>query len=346
MAATWTQAAFVALFAVGMSCAAGGPDRLTAWGPDKTEPLPPRGNREMWHPVVLVTIDGARWQEIFEGTDPKLADGPRRASREIVPHLDRMARERGAAIGAPGRGTIRATGPNFVSLPGYTEILSGRAPHGCPDNSCGRATLPTVLDEAYAAGGTVAAFTSWDRLERAATAWPGRFVVSSGRRNDPAISPKPGAGNYRPDRVTAEVALRHLVVERPDVLYVGLGDADEQAHRSNYRGYLEALTHADAFVGRVLEVLGRMGGRGERTHVIVTADHGRAHDFRNHGQMAPESARVWLVASGPTIAARGRVASPADRRLADVAPTLRVVLGLPADRSANAGRPLAELFAM
>jgi hypothetical protein len=78
----------------------------------------------------------------------------------------------------------------------------------------------------------------------------------------------------------------------------------------------------------------------------VTADHGRAADFREHGAAHPESARVWLVAAGSAIRARGRVAGRAPRYLADVAPTLRIILGLRADGAQSAGSPLTELLGL
>jgi hypothetical protein len=295
-------------------------------------------------PVVLVTIDGARWQEVFLGTDGGRAHDTPRAPREILPNLYRLAADRGALVGAPGRGVIKATGPNYVSLPGYTEILTGRSPLRCQDNDCPPVDAPTVLDEAYAAGAKVAAFASWEKLDRALTVAPGRFPVSCGRDGDPTIDPWPGHGQFRPDAITAYLALRHLVTELPDVLFLGLGEPDEYAHHDDYEGYVRSLSFADAILGQLFAVLDRMGERGASTHVFVTADHGRASSFRDHGGWAPESARVWLFAAGPTIAARGRVPAPGEHRLADVAPTIRVVLGLEGDRSDDAGRPLSELF--
>src|SRR5437773_888274 len=41
--------------------------------------------------------------------------------------------------------------------------------------------------------------------------------------------------------------------------------------------------------------------------VVITSDHGRAANFRDHGR-APESQPVWLVAAGGPIVARGVVA--------------------------------------
>jgi hypothetical protein len=343
------RAMLVALIAVGASCAAprvtvspkAPLEPMSELAADAVDPLAGSG------PVILVTIDGARWQEIFEGSDTELSQVPHRRSRDLVPHLDRLAHESGAAVGAPGRGAIRATGPNFVSLPGYTEIFTGRAPIGCQDNTCATIATPTLLDEVHAAGGKVAAFGSWELLERAISARPGSFVVSCGRSGDTSVDPWPGSGDFRPDRLTAKLALHHLETEMPDVLYVGLGEPDEYGHRGDYEGYLRALGEADAFVGELTAALGRMGKRGADTHLFVTADHGRASSFKHHGGGAPESARVWLIASGPSVVARGRVVSARERHLADVAPTLRRVIGLQPDRQTNLGwrgQPLQELF--
>ena len=292
--------------------------------------------------VVIVAIDGVRWQEVFLGTDRAFSSSPPVPAPVIFRHLHALGRERGAFVGAPGHGTISASGPNYVSLPGYTELLGGRTSR-CTNNDCSRTALPSLLDEARAAGAKVAAFASWEKLDLATTASPGAFVSSCGRHGDAMIDPWPGHGDYRPDRATAEAALAHYEAEQPDVFFLGLGDPDEYAHRGDYPGYLAALRHADEIVGRFVALLDRMGERGRSTHVIVTADHGRASDFRNHGSM-PEAGRVWMLAAGPRFAARGNVASPHPRRLADIAPTLRVVLGLPPDTSERSGAPLAELF--
>lgn len=294
-------------------------------------------------PVVLVTIDGVRWQEIFAGTDSSKSKEPVVPAPSLVPNLYKLGGERGAFIGAPGRGTIAASGPNYVSLPGYNEILSGRPPYACHDNDCARTIVPTILDESREAGAKVAAFASWERLELAATAKPEAFFLSCGRHGDAAIDPSPGNGDYRPDRITADAALAYYEKEQPDVFFLGLGDPDEYAHRGDYAGYVRALRHADDVVGRLVSILERTGERGRRTHIVVTADHGRAKDFSHHGAM-PEAARVWMVASGPRFFARGSIASLRERRLADIAPTLRMVLGLGVDASDRSGTAIDELF--
>src|SRR4029077_11220017 len=111
----------------------------------------------------------------------------------------------------------------------------------------------------------------------------------------------PGSGDFRRDRYTAELALAYLKAEQPDFLFVGLGETDEFAHQGNYAGYLDALSAADRSIGELARALDERASRGIRTALLVTADHGRAAGFRDHGQPYPESARVWLVAGGSAI---------------------------------------------
>jgi hypothetical protein len=284
-----------------------------------------------------------------------------------MPRLHALVAERGAALGAPGRGApISASGPDFVSLPGYTEILSGRRIHACRDNDCTATREPTVFDEtanASVTGAEVAFFSSWERLDGAASRSPQNFVLSSGRtrlwrgeslaadsdlwgclQRGATADPSPGWGEFRPDRLTAELSLRYLEKRRPRLMFVGLGEPDEYAHRGDYAGYLASLHAADTFLGDLMTTLDGMGERGAHTTVLVTTDHGRGRDWRQHGREFPESARVWLAAIGAQIQARGLVPSTRGHRLADIAPTIRRLLALPADPSADAGAPLEELL--
>jgi hypothetical protein len=315
--------------------------------------------------VVLVVLDGARWQDVFVGADPHLASGPAPSAAALMPHLHALVAERGAAVGAPGRGpAMTASGPNFVSLPGYTEIFGGRRDHACADNDCAPTHVPTVFDEAVAASpGQLAFFASWERLDRAASATPQSLVLSTGRTrvwqageltSDPetkewldrgaSADPTPGWGEFRPDRFTAALALKYLEKRHPRLMFLGLGEPDEYAHRGDYPGYLGSLQAADGVLGELVTTLDRMGERGAHTTVLVTADHGRGRDWRHHGREFPESGRVWLVAFGAAVQARGLVPATRKHHLADVAPTLRQLLGLPPDEARSAGAPIEELF--
>jgi hypothetical protein len=323
--------------------------------------------------VVLLAVDGVRWQEVFFGIDPALAGAarPRPGEREraeaLLPNLYALAEDGGALLGAPDSGTgVFASGPELVSLPGYTEMLSGRRVHGCRDNACGAAARPTFVDEVAGSSGVrsadVAVVTSWPDIGRVAAERPDRIAMSTGRnggptrelfRRDPVAAalvdeasgnaPEPGVGDFRPDRHTARIALRYLETARPRFLFISLGEPDEYAHRGDYAGYLRALRHADLVIGQISSVLDERARGGSRTLLFVTADHGRASDFKNHGHEHPESARVWLLAWGTEVS-NERARAAGERHLADLAPTLRALFGLAEDRDPFAGRPIEGLL--
>jgi hypothetical protein len=302
--------------------------------------------------VILVTLDGVRARDVFDATLP-------------LPNLRRLA-DRGVALGGP-EAPMRASGPRFVSLPGYREILTGRRDGaGCRDNECPPIAEPTILDELRVAGnlGTddVVVLASWETIARATSIVPEAVTISAGRRDganrnrlardarirrrlDDGTSARafPGHGDYRPDAWTAALALDVVAARHPRLLWVALGDGDEYAHRGDYAGYRESLVAADRFVGALGAVVG------QDAIYIVTADHGRSANFRDHGDSA-ESSSVWLIAAGgdipPTghLRAAGDGATAAPRYLADIAPSLRALLHLAADPSPRAGALIPELL--
>src|ERR1700761_3589285 len=92
--------------------------------------------------IILVTVDGVRAKDV-------LGDG----ARARLPNLWRLV-DGGVGLGAPGVGApLLASGPRFVSLPGYREILTGRRGLGCTDNQCAQLAEPSLLDDARQALG-------------------------------------------------------------------------------------------------------------------------------------------------------------------------------------------------
>lgn len=313
------------------------------------------GKRNLPGRVVLVVLDGVRWQDVFLGVDPELARTTMLPSKEavpieeLIPTLHRLTTDDGVAFGAPEVGeAMFASGPNFVSQPGYIELFSERLPTGCRSNRCAATTEPTLVDAiANATNGSVAVIASWEVIAKTATASPKDIVMSAGQARGENQSQLrvnaqatraldmgriaaawPGHGEYRPDRYTAELALAYLEAKRPRFLFLGLGDTDEYAHMGDYRGYLRALHAADATIGQLLQTLDRMGDDGRHTTVLITTDHGRERGFTSHGEFAPESARVWMIAGG-NVRPLGPVALDAPAHLYDVGPTVRALMDLP-----------------
>lgn len=307
--------------------------------------------------VVLVAIDGVRGEDVF-------------GHRDVAPAILALA-DRGVAIGVPGVGApLLASGPNFVSLPGYSELLSGAA-SPCRDNDCTRAPDHSIIDFVCDASPhgepcRAAVFSSWQSIERVTAHERGRALVSAGRaggeahgriERSPELSeiyqrgvdadPSPGSGTYRPDAHTAELALAYLTAERPRFAFVSLGDTDEYAHADRFDAYRAALSRADDFIGRLTALLDSWTERGENAVLMVTVDHGRGHgrEFLAHGGGIRGSENVWLVAAGPGIAARGNVALESPRHLRDVAPSIGALLDTPfIPAGSEPGAPIEELF--
>lgn len=292
--------------------------------------------------LVLVTIDGIRWEDVLGESDGGQAP-------DAMPNLHRFVKERGVVVGGAGcEHDVRASGPNFVSLPGYLEMFTGKASATCSHNYCAPVATSTVIDEARAAAhreGDVAVFASWNKYAHAVARDRRAIVLSAGASATSLKAAKsdeklkfllevgqanagyPGHVDYRPDLYTARIALRYLETMTPRVLVVGLGDADEQGHRGDIPGYRRAIRRADDFLADLDRVLAR-SEEGKDTAVIVTTDHGRARSLRSHGASFPESQRVFVAAYGAGIAHRGVTCPAESLRLAHVAGAMRTLLAL------------------
>ncbi|MCB9655321.1 MAG: hypothetical protein H6729_14475 [Deltaproteobacteria bacterium] len=312
-------------------------------------------------PIVVITLDGVRWQEIFEGTDPEQLKTSRHvrpmSARQLLPNVYRWFFDRGVALG-DNRNPVFASGPAYLSLPGYREMFSGH-PSSCQNNACPWSEEATFVDELMEsemlAPEDVAIATSWGPMAHAVTRRPCGAVISAGRTGGASreafrvnrraseilraasdAAAYPGWGDYRPDRFTAALALHYLREVAPRLLVVGLGDTDEYAHRDNYEKYIASIRRFDAFIGDLFRSLERMrerrgGGAGGEASVFVLTDHGRNTGFAHHGFGDPASSRVWFLAYGPRIlGVNTRRDASTPMRLGDLAPTLRAALHLPA----------------
>jgi hypothetical protein len=317
-----------------------------------------------------LAIDGVRWQEVFGGAPAKLARRYGVAARspsQLTPHLHRIGSTSGCVLGAPGIGDgFFASGPDFVSLPGYSEMLTGSLDSGCATNDCKNVHRATLLDDFARISGAderAAVISSWPRIESASSFGKRNGVVSTGRnggyrlehfarypetehalRAGRRVGPTPGYGDFRPDRFTADLAVSYLKHERPPFLFVSLGETDEHAHHDRYGEYLDALHYADTVVGRIAGTLRDLEREGVPTAFFITTDHGRSDQFTSHGAKWPESSRSFLFATGSMISARGHIEGGSAARLADIAPTVRALAELEPRRGDADGRVLTELL--
>ena len=121
--------------------------------------------------VILITVDGVRWQEFFNGSDSLLS---KNISSEYYGHAFPLFWEKyshqSAIYGHHKSGSPMSTNAVPVSLPGYKSIFLGHD-HDCDDNSCGRVQSETfperLIHELNLDKLQVAGFASWGKIDQA-----------------------------------------------------------------------------------------------------------------------------------------------------------------------------------
>ncbi|MGH7286897.1 MAG: alkaline phosphatase family protein [Myxococcota bacterium] len=285
--------------------------------------------------VVIITIDGYRWQEMFAGPDAayfkRRSDGaPSEAERRfwrataaerraaVMPFMWTTIAKAGQIFGDPSsESEARVTNGLWFSYPGYNEMFAGVADPRIDSND--KVPNPNVtvlewLNRRPGFEGRVAAFGSWDVLPSILNVARSGIPVGSGRALVP--SPKtdrerainqlaedlPRYWEYGPyDAPVVYAALESLRNDKPRVLYLMLGEGDEWAHEGRYDLYLDANHRADRFIERVWTTLQSMPEYSNQTVLLVTTDHGRGatvDDWSDHGRKVPAAERTWIAALG------------------------------------------------
>jgi len=170
--------------------------------------------------VILITLDGARSQEIFGGLDDGIFKAvlakekktpeqsevykryagatPEERRQKLMPFFwGTLMKEHGSIAGNRARNsTVQLTNTHRFSYPGYSEILTGQAhDEAINSNDMKRNPFPTVLEflkeRLSLQTKQVAAFTSWDVGPYIASSREGAIVANGGYQafesTDPAV---------------------------------------------------------------------------------------------------------------------------------------------------------------
>ena len=265
--------------------------------------------------VILITLDGFRWQELFGGVDSVLMENDKytsgkgeiksrfwRATKEkrrkaLMPFVWSTAKEIGQIHGNRDLGSkVDLINKHWFSYPGYNEILSGVIDDKRIDSN-DKIPNPnkTVLeivnsDERY--NGKVAAFGSWDVFpyivneERSGVPVNAGFELAKGdnlTKNEQYLNklqqatPSPWS-TVRLDVFTHYFALEYLKKEHPDLLYIAYGETDDFAHNGDYDAYLKSANVADGFIKELWDFVENNPYYKGQTTFIITTDHGRGTD--------------------------------------------------------------------
>lgn len=259
--------------------------------------------------VVVVMIDGVRWQEVFRGADPDIAanekymDSPWAAdvraqflnvadrSKALMPFLNGVIASNGALIGNRDQGSCAEVANDYwFSYPGYSEALTGVADPRINSNDFGpnpNVTFLEWLNSKPAFAGKVRVVASWDAIDRIVNSGRSKIPTNvaempSGRSSptmtllDRLISntPNPWKSN-RFDSFTHEIALEALRTDKPRVLFIQYAQPDDFGHEGDYPQYLLSIYRADRFLQELWASLQSDRQYTGRTTLLVSPDHGR-----------------------------------------------------------------------
>ncbi|MBM87082.1 MAG: phosphoglyceromutase [Gammaproteobacteria bacterium] len=271
--------------------------------------------------VVLITLDGLRWQEVFTGIDRDLATHERfntqtefimerfwrnssqNRAETLLPFIHNTVFKEGSYVGNRNIGSCSAvTNEWYFSYPGYSEILTGVVNNAIDSNAKNpnpERTMLELLDLQAGFEGKTAAFASWDVFPFIFnTKRSGVHVNAFHPEKIPADQfeetltqlhkdiPTPWA-TVRNDAFTHHYAISYILREKPRVTFISYGETDDFAHDGKYDEYIIAAHRTDRFIQDVWETLQSSESYKDNTVLFITVDHGRGEEpieaWRHHG---------------------------------------------------------------
>lgn len=270
--------------------------------------------------VVLVTLDGVRWQEVFNGADANLLSNPdfvkhseqlkaefwhedsKQRQQLLMPFITQTVAKQGAIIGDRSNGSnMSVSNPWYFSYPGYNEILTGFVDEGINSNDKilnPNQTMLELLEQQPEYKHKTALFGSWDVFpfivndKRSGVYVNAGFMpIAEGLSKDAALLnamqneiPSPWH-NVRFDSFTYRFAKAYMLANKPKLLVISLGETDDFAHDGAYDHYLKSAKQSDVFIQDLWQTIQTTPGYKNNTTLIITTDHGRgshANDWQHH----------------------------------------------------------------
>ncbi len=317
--------------------------------------------------VVLITLDGLRWQELFGGAVDSMmqnpdfckapealmaqfsATSPNEARTKLMPWFwDKVAKE-GQLYGNRWEGNkMNCINRFWFSYPGYNEILTGFSDPEIDSNAKKYNPNKTVLEylhEKPEFKGKVAAFASWDVFPYIINDERSGIPVNAGFRkatraplsdkeqmlNEMQDQVSGPWFNVRLDAFTHNYMLEYMKKEHPRVTYISYGETDDFAHDGRYDHYLISAHKTDKWIAELWDFLQSDEFYRGKTTLLITTDHGRGTspmtEWKSHGTIYKGSNEIWAAALGPNVPALGVVKTEQQLFQNQIAQTLAKMLG-------------------
>jgi hypothetical protein len=317
--------------------------------------------------IVVVTMDGLRWQEVFGGADSLLtfdttaiyehgyvknhfwAPTAEERRKKLMPFLWSEVASKGVLLGNRNYGNyVNNANPYWFSYPGYNEIFTGYPDTAVNSNNKNHNKNENVfefLNKLPEFKGKTVAFGSWDVFAYIFNEPRSGFMVNDGFRNVPGKltekqklfnqlqheMPDLFHGGERLDAATFNIAFEYMKANKPKLIFFGLGDTDEFAHAGMYDYYMDAAQKSDAWIRQLWEYIQSTPAYANKTTLIITTDHGRGlatgSNWRHHGAKISGSGEMWMAMIGPSVKAEGEKKQQGQVYQGQIAATIAAFVG-------------------
>ncbi|MBN8575435.1 MAG: sulfatase-like hydrolase/transferase [Cytophagales bacterium] len=262
--------------------------------------------------IILITLDGMRWQEVFTGADSGLVknkkyvedaaelhkrfwhEQPEARREKLMPFFWSTLAKEGVLYGNRAFGNnVNCSNYMWFSYPGYNEILSGFADdeHIKSNDKINNpnTTVLEYLNQQPRFKGKVAAFGSWDVFPSIINRERSGIPVNAGFEsatqkplsarevflNELQVQIPSPWGGVRLDAFTHHYAIEYLKKYKPKVVYIAYGETDDFAHNGKYDAYLKSAYQTDQFIKAIWEWVQSEPQYKNKTAIVITTDHGR-----------------------------------------------------------------------
>lgn len=331
--------------------------------------------------IVIVTLDGMRWQEVFGGADSALINNTKYTKdtagtkskywsnnaderrKKLFPFLWSTVAQQGQLYGNRHYNNyVNNANPYWFSYPGYNEIFTGYPDTAVNSNDKIYNKNTNVLEfinKQKGYEGKVAAFSTWDVFPYILNDKRSGIYVNSDVDSLPFKSPQFNLINdiqflttrpigVRPDVLTYIAGREYLKAYKPKVLYIAFDETDDFAHGGEYDQYLNSAHAEDGMIKDLWNTLQSMPQYKGKTTLIIATDHGRGDEhkdqWRDHGQEVPDASQIWLAAIGPDIKTLGEVKEPGQLYQKQIAGTIAALLGFRFQPEHEVAAPIQSLL--
>jgi 2,3-bisphosphoglycerate-independent phosphoglycerate mutase len=156
-------------------------------------------------------------------------------------------------------------------------------------------------------------------------------------------SPKVATYDLQPEMSAPELtdkAVEAIGSGKYDLIVLNFANPDMVGHTGSLPAAIKAVETVDTGLGRIVEAIGKAGGA-----LLVTADHGNCEMMRDPVTGGPHTAHTTGPVPILAFGVGGDAAGLRDGRLADIAPTLLALMGLPQPAEMTGGSLLREMAA-